>query len=92
MEGYAGVFGALKNGVLMDELAGFENEQLRPFLPVLMLSAFPNDASEEDNLVSIKARMQEKLAYPLHRNGNKMCSDTGHSIVSLQHTSHPRRI
>ncbi|KAH7726412.1 hypothetical protein AAVH_06213 [Aphelenchoides avenae] len=41
----------------MEELEGFENEQLRPFLPVLMLSAFPNDASAEDNLDLLRSRL-----------------------------------
>lgn len=92
MEGYAGVFGALKNGVLMEELEGFENEQLRPFLPVLMLSAFPNDASAEDNLVSTKAHMHKKHAYSLNCSDKNTKSDMSHLLVSQRHTSSSPRI
>lgn len=44
---HAQIFASIKNNTLIDDLNKYDNEQLKDFLPLFMIAAFPKNLSLE---------------------------------------------
>uniref|UniRef100_A0A915ELL3 Uncharacterized protein n=1 Tax=Ditylenchus dipsaci TaxID=166011 RepID=A0A915ELL3_9BILA len=53
----AKIFAAIKNGVLLQQLGDFDNDQLKLLLPTLMLASFPTTSAFSTELDNLRERL-----------------------------------